>query len=65
MATTTTQYRNQVLAEIEKTPVEHLPNLLRIIRIYRESISLKTAEESFKQGWQEALKGETKPVSEL
>ena len=26
---------------------------------------LKTAEESFRQGWQEALQGETRPVAEI
>ena len=26
---------------------------------------LKTAEESFRQGWQEALQGETRPVAYL
>ena len=26
---------------------------------------LKTAEESFRQGWQEALQGETRPVADL
>ena len=31
----------------------------------RESMTLKPAEESFRQGWQEALRGETRPVSEL
>jgi hypothetical protein len=31
----------------------------------RESITLKPAEESFRQGWQEALRGETRPVSDL
>lgn len=35
------------------------------MRVFSESIPLKTAEESFRQGWQEALCGETRPVSEL
>jgi hypothetical protein len=65
MATRTSKYREQVLEEIDKTPSEHLPYLLQLIRIFRESISLKSAEESFKQGWKEVLAGETKPVSEL
>ncbi len=30
-----------------------------------ESITLAPAEKSFRQGWQEALRGETRPVSEL
>ncbi|NIV03243.1 hypothetical protein GWN26_08850 [Candidatus Saccharibacteria bacterium] len=65
MATNISKYREQVLEEIDKTPMEHLPHLLQIIRIFRESITLKSSEESFKQGWFEALRGETKPVSEL
>lgn len=65
MAANLSHYREQVLEEINKTPVEHLPYLLQIIRIFRESILLKPAEESFMQGWREALDGETKPVSEL
>ncbi len=31
----------------------------------RGRITLKPAEESFRQGWQEALRGKTRPVSEL
>jgi hypothetical protein len=65
MATNISKYREQVLEEVDKTPAEHLPYLVQIIRIFRESITLKSAEESFKQGWIEALSGETKPVSEL
>jgi hypothetical protein len=33
--------------------------------VFRESITLKSAEESFRQGWQEAMTGNTLPVSEL
>jgi hypothetical protein len=54
-----------VLEEVEKIPVEYLPFLLEMMRAFRESITLKPAEESFRQGWQEALRGETRPVSEL
>jgi hypothetical protein len=32
---------------------------------FRESVALKPAEASFRQGWKEALAGETKPMSEL
>jgi hypothetical protein len=65
MATNVLTYREQVIEEINQTPIEHLPYLVQIIRIFRESLTLKPAEESFKQGWREALRGETKPVSEL
>jgi hypothetical protein len=57
--------RLSVLEEVEKIPPEYLPFLLEIMRAFRESITLKPAEESFRQGWQEALRGETRPVSEL
>ncbi len=65
MTTNILDYRGQLIKEIDKTPVEHLPSLLQIIHIFRESITLKVAEESFKQGWTEALQGETRPISEL
>jgi hypothetical protein len=29
------------------------------------SIDIKNAEESFRQGWKEALEGDTYPISEL
>lgn len=65
MATNVLTYREQVIEEINQTPIEHFPYLVQIIRIFRESTTLKPAEESFKQGWREALRGETKPVAEL
>jgi len=46
-------------------PSEYWPNLLEIIRLFRESVTLKPAEASFRQGWQEAARGHTRPVSEL
>jgi hypothetical protein len=39
--------------------------LLQIIRLFRESVTLKSAEESFRQGWQEAITENTLPVSQL
>ena len=65
MANILINYHNKVLEEIDKTPIEYLPALLQIIHIFRESISLKPADESFKQGWGEVLRGETSPISEL
>ena len=57
--------RHQVVEEIDRIPLEYLPGLLRMVRAFRESVTLKTAEASFRQGWQEALDGDTRPVSEL
>ena len=54
-----------VMQEIEQTPPEYLPNLLQIVRLFRESVTLKSAKESFRQGWHEAMTGQTIPLSEL
>jgi hypothetical protein len=35
------------------------------VRVFRESVTLKPATESFRTGWQEAIRGETLPVEEL
>ena len=58
-------YRRRLLEEAEKIPVEYRPFLLNIVRVFRESVTLKTAEESFRQGWKEALRGETQPAADL
>ena len=57
--------KENFINEIDKIPEEFLPNLLLIIRTFRESVTLKSAETSFKQGLKEAEKGMTRPVSEL
>jgi hypothetical protein len=61
----TPTYEEQLVKEIKETPEEYLPNLLHIVRLFRESVALKPAHESFRQGWREMLAGETRPVSEL
>jgi hypothetical protein len=55
----------KLMEEIEQTPDEYLPNLLQIIREFRESVALKSAEESFRQGWYETMTENTFPVSQL
>jgi len=65
MSTKTSTYEKQLFREIKDTPKEYLPNLLQIVRLFRESVALKPAEASFRQGWKEALSGNTRPVSEL
>ncbi len=60
-----TLYTEKIEQEIHKTPDEYLPMLLEMVRLFRQSVALKPADESFRQGWKEALKGETLPVSEL
>lgn len=65
MATTTTPYRDQVLAELASLPDEYLPFILQLMRTFRESIMLKPAAASFRQGWHEAQQGDTYPVTTL
>jgi len=60
-----TAYTDLLIREIKATPDEYLPNLLGIIRIFRESIFLKSAEDSFRKGWKEAMSGNTIPIDEL
>ena len=59
------RYEEQLIKEMRDTPEEYYPNLLQIVRLFRESVALKPAEASFRQGWQEAQLGQTRPVSEL
>jgi hypothetical protein len=65
MATQVSAYTEQLVREIKETPDEYLPILLELVRLFRESVTLKPAEASFRQGWKEMLAGETRPVSEL
>ena len=59
------RYEEELIKEMRETPEEYYPNLLQIVRLFRESVALKPAEASFRQGWQEAQLGQTRPVSEL
>jgi hypothetical protein len=65
MSTYSTTYTELIKQEIEQTPDECLPLLLEVVHLFRQSVTLKPAEESFQQGWREALSGETMPISEL
>ncbi len=65
MAVAETTYRAQVIAEIERIPPEYLAPLLKMVEAFRESVALPTAEESFRQGWAEARRGEVHPLTQL
>ncbi|MEZ4594801.1 MAG: hypothetical protein R3D55_27195 [Chloroflexota bacterium] len=58
-------YKERLYQEIAATPGEYLPALLNIVRLYRQSVTLKSAEDSLRQGWQEAMNDETLPLAEL
>jgi len=57
--------QRQLLAELEGLPEEYFPLLLQMIRTYRDSVLLKPAADTFRQGWLEAQAGETLPVERL
>lgn len=65
MAVQISTYEKRLAREIKEVPKEYLPNLLQIVIVFRESVALKPAETSFRQGLKEALAGETRPVSEI
>jgi hypothetical protein len=56
---------HQFVKEIRSIPDEYLPNLLQIVRLYRDSVALKPAEECFRESWHDAVHGNTIPISEL
>ncbi len=61
----TTIYRERVLSEIDALPDEYLPFVLQLVHTLRESITLKPAAASLRQGWAEAQQGVTYPIAEL
>ena len=63
--TVTTIYRERVLAEIDALPDEYLPFVLQLVHTLRESVTLKPAAASLRQGWVEAQQGATYPIAEL
>ena len=65
MDTKLSSYQKQLVREIKNTPREYLPNLLQIVRVFRESVALKPAKAGLRQGWKEALEGDTHPVKDL
>lgn len=65
MAIKLSQYEKVLRRELKDMPREYLPNLLEIIHLYKESVTLKPAKESFRQGWKEVKKRRTMPISQL
>jgi hypothetical protein len=63
--TTTATYRERVISEIDALPDEYLPFVLQLVQTFRESVTLKPALASFKQGWHEARNGDITPLKEL
>ncbi|MBU0569001.1 hypothetical protein KJ693_10995 [bacterium] len=65
MAVEMANYEETFVQELRDVPKEYLSNLLQIVHLFKESVTLKSAKESFRQGWKEVKEGKTYPVSEL
>lgn len=65
MTSQASAFEKQLVREIKATPPEYWPNLLQLIRLFRETIVLKPAEDTFRAGWKDAMTGQTRPISEL
>lgn len=61
----TSIYRSRVQQELDLIPEESFPSLLKMIQDFRKDVTFPTAEEGFRQAWQEAMTGQTRPISEL
>ena len=58
-------YIEKIENEINQMPPEYLPALFNIVHIFRESVSEKTIEDSFRQGFKEALNGNVHSIETL
>lgn len=65
VADPTTTYREQIHEEVDALPDEQVLMVLKIVQAVRENMALKSAEESFKQGWREAQAGQVLPIETL
>ncbi len=65
MATPTENVTDELINEIKQTPEEYQPLLLRIVRSFREGVMLPPAEASFREGWQDVVAGNTRPIDTL
>ena len=61
----TVDYTRELHHEIEQIPEEYRPLLLRIVHSFREGVALPCAEDSFREGWQDAVAGRTHPIDTL
>lgn len=54
MDTALPEYRSEVLHELEQIPPEFMHAFLKLVRTFREGVTLPTAQDSVGQGWGEA-----------
>ena len=65
MQTPSISYYQQAIIEIEQFPVEHMPNLIKVIKLFKDNVVLKNATESFAAAWVDTISGNTFPVDSL
>ena len=65
MSSKNTDFAQKIAQEIKLTPPEYRGNLLDIVRAFRESVTLPTAREAFRQGWKDAKEGNTRAAHTL
>ncbi len=65
MGTPGTDFTQQLHDEIEQTPEEFRPLLFRIVHSFREGVALPSAEESFREGWQDVVDDKTHSIDTL
>ncbi|MDI6770876.1 MAG: hypothetical protein QMD04_14545 [Anaerolineales bacterium] len=58
-------YEELLGQEVQHTPAEYWPNLLQLVRLFRETVTLNPAAQSFRQGWQETMSGQTQDIAHL
>jgi hypothetical protein len=65
METNLNDVTDELVNEIKQTPEEYRLLLLRIVRSFREAVTMSSAEESFREGWQDVVAGKTYPIDTL
>jgi hypothetical protein len=65
MQTYINTYYQKAINDIQSIPVEYMPNLLKIINIYKNNISNNTPQQSLEIAWKEANMGNTLPIENL
>jgi|GEM_PF-6269315 len=51
--------------EIDLTPQEYHETLLKIVKAFREGVSMTTEEERFARSWKQAVEGDVIPLNAL
>ena len=65
MISNTNTLYTQAINEIESFPVEYIPNLLKIIKLYKDSLINIDQKKSFATAWKESQEGMTLPLESL